>query len=466
MENMRNKENHTKLSLLEKLSYASGGAGFCICFMGIGGYLLYVYTDVIGINAATAASIFLFTRIWDAINDPMMGAIVDLRPFVKKGKGVYRPWILLSIPFVVLTFVFSFTVPSFITSEVGKVVWCATLYVLYTMAQTMGQVPFGSVSNAITTDTEERGLLGSYRNFGENIANVIVSVSILPMVTLFSNNGADMAGGYSKAVMVLGLVAAALIFFGCKNLKERGISVEEGAKEKFKLADSMKMLLKNRPVLCLVFALFFAAIIINFRFAYTMYYMQIYVGADAGVITTMNTVQTVVAVVSFWIINFMFKKMEKRTMLILSGILFVVDGIVFLVGNVNIPVIMVGSVLFGFLMSLSFSTVWGTVPDCVEYGLWKTGVCAPAFVFAAVTFAQKCGIGLASWLAAMSLNMIGYVKGAEITESIRMGFYWWHGGILIAGGILFVLVTLPYNLSKSKYCEIVKELDAAHATNA
>ena len=240
--------------------------------------------------------------------------------------------------------------------------------------------------------------------------------------------------------------------------RERGVEQIE-KKEKFSLINSLKMLVANRPALCMVFALFLAAIIVNFRFAYMMYYVQVYVGAGDDVITMLNTIQTAVAIISFWIVNWMFKKMEKRSMLILTAVLFVADGLLFMIGGVSIPVQIVGSALFGFLMSCSFSTVWGTIPDSVEYGLWKTGVCAPAFIFAAVTFAQKCGIGLASWLAAMSLDQIGYVKGMEITESIRMGFFWWHGGVLVLGGILFLLVALPYNLSKAKYCDILQELD-------
>ena len=458
MNKLRNKDNRVTVSLFEKLSYASGGTGTCICFMAIGGYLLYVYTDVIGLNAVTAANIFLFTRFWDAVNDPIMGAIVDLRIFAKKNKGVYRPWILIGLPFLVLFFILSFSMPAFITTEFGKTVWCAAFYVLYTMAQTVVQVPYGAVTNSITTNTEERGLLGSYRNFGENIGNLLVSVSILPMVNLFSNNGTDIAGGYTKAVAVLGVVAAIFVLICWKTIRERGVEQIE-KKEKFNLINSLKMLVANRPALCMVFALFLAAIIVNFRFAYMMYYVQVYVGAGDDVITMLNTIQTAVAIISFWIVNWMFKRMEKRSMLILTAVLFVADGLLFMIGGVSIPVQIVGSALFGFLMSCSFSTVWGTIPDSVEYGLWKTGVCAPAFIFAAVTFAQKCGIGLASWLAAMSLDQIGYVKGMEITESIRMGFFWWHGGVLVLGGILFLLVALPYNLSKAKYCDILQELD-------
>lgn len=447
------------ISVFEKLSYASGGVGTCICFMSIGGYLLYVYTDVFGLSATTAANIFLLTRFWDAINDPIMGAVVDLRLFAKKSRGVYRPWILLGLPFLVLFFILCFTLPSFVTTEFEKTIWCTAFYVLYTMAQTVVQVPYGAITNSITTNTEERGILGSYRNFGENIGNLLVSISILPMVNLFGKNGADMAGGYTKSIAVLAVVAAVFILICWKTVRERGVETGREERKKFELVGSLKMLAANRPALCMVFALFLAAIVINFRFAYQMFYVQVYVGAGHNVVTMLNTVQTAVAIVSFWIVNWMFKRMEKRSMLLITAALFVVDGAIFLIGGVNIAANIAGSALFGFLMSCSFSTVWGTIPDSVEYGLWKTGVCAPAFIFAAVTFAQKCGIGLASWLAAMSLRQIGYVKGMEITESIRMGFYWWHGGVLILGGILFLLVALPYNLNKEKYCEILQALD-------
>lgn len=85
-ENLRNKENNVQLKLMDKMSYAIGSTGFCIMFMTISMFLLYTYTDVFFISPAVAASIFLYTRFWDAINDPIMGVIVDKRPFAKKRK--------------------------------------------------------------------------------------------------------------------------------------------------------------------------------------------------------------------------------------------------------------------------------------------------------------------------------------------------------------------------------------------
>lgn len=454
-DNLRNKSNNVVLKLWDRLSYAIGSMGFCVMFMTIGGYLLYTYTDVFYINPVTAANIFLFTRFWDAINDPIMGVLVDKRPFAKKGKGVYRPWILLSIPFLVITFGCCFTMPSFITSEAGKVAWAVIFYVLYTMAQTLGQVPFGSMSNALTTDTRERGLLGSYRNFGENIASFLVSLVIMGLVGFFGKDGGN---GFAGAAWTLAIVGAICLFICFMNSKERAI--EETTAPSVSLKDSFRMLIKNRPTLCMIFGLFVAAVVINFRFAYMMYYANVYLADQENVVTIINSVQTAVSILSFWVVNWMFKHMEKKMMLILTGILFAVDGVLSLVAQHNMVLVIISSALFGFLMALSFSTIWGSVPDGVEYGLWKTGICAPAFVFAMVTFAQKCGIGIASWLAATSLSSIGYVAGAPATEAVSNGIYFWNGGVLIIGGILFLLTALPYNLNHDKYCEIVKAIDA------
>ncbi len=464
MENMRNKASDKPLTLWQRLSYAIGSTGFCVMFMTIGGYLLYVFTDVYYINPITAANIFLFTRFWDAINDPIMGMLVDKRPFAKKGKGVYRPWLLLSIPFLVLTFGFCFQIPSFIQSETAKTLWAIIFYVLYTMAQTLGQVPFGSMSNALTTDTQERGLLGSYRNFGENIASFLVSLVIMGLVGFFGGNGANPAAGWAGAAWTLGIIGAICLFICYKNTHEA--AVEEDHQTKVGLGDSFKMLIHNRPTLCMIFGLFVAAVVINFRFAYNMYYVQHYLQGDESVVTLINSVQTFVSIISFWIVNWMFKHMEKKSMLIATAVAFTLNGVLFLVGQRSIAIAVISSALFGFIMALSFSTIWGSVPDGVEYGMWKSGVCAPAFVFAMVTFAQKCGIGIASWLAGISLDAIGYVAGQPVSEATANGFYMWNAGVMIVGGILFLLTAIPYNLSRKKYCEIVSDLDARqHANN-
>lgn len=459
-ENLRNKDNNVQLKLWDRMSYAIGSTGFCIMFMTISMFLLYVYTDVFFISPTVAANIFLYTRFWDAINDPIMGVIVDKRPFAKRNKGVYRPWLLISIPFLVITFGCCFTMPGFITTDTGKVCWAVAFYVLYTMAQTLGQVPFGSMSNALTTDMRERGLLGSYRNFGENIASFLVSLVMMSLVSFFAERGGN---GYSGAAWVLAAAAAVCIFICWKNTKERAVVTEEDNTPKASLKDSFKMLIHNRPTLCMIFGLFVAAVVINFRFAYVMYYANTYLADMEGIVTTINSIQTFVAIFSFWVVNWMFKHLEKKTMLILTGVLFAVDGVLSLISQHSFVLIVITSALFGFLMALSFSTIWGSVPDGVEYGIWKSGVCAPAFVFAMVTFAQKCGIGIASWLAAKSLSIVGYEAGVQASAEVAQGIYMWNGLVLIIGGAIFAVIALFYNLSSKKYCEIVKEIDARSA---
>jgi glycoside/pentoside/hexuronide:cation symporter, GPH family len=449
---MSDKVNQIKLKLSEKLSYASCGAGTIIYFMIVGTYLLYIYTDMLKIPPLIAANIFLFTRIWDAIMDPIMGTICDKRPFKNK-TDIYRPWILYCAFPLALFFSLCFYMPSFIVSDIGKVIFCVIVNCLYTFAQTTVQVPYGALANVMTNDTQERGSLGAYRNLGENVANLIVSATMLPMVALYSH-GKNTFEGYTGAAVTLAVLATVFILISYKGVKER--TSTRGTPLNYKSA--MKMLGCNRPAICMIFALFTAAVLINFRFAFIMYYGLYYLKGSMALITLLTSIQTGVAIASFWLLNHMLKIYEKRTMFIITAVGFIIDGVIFLIASTNLTMVIIGTGLFGFLMACSFSTIWGTIPDCTEYGEWKTGINAPAFILAIITFAQKCGIGVASFLGAMALGFMGYVAGTELTPSTLSGIYWCNGGILIIGGILFAITIIPYNITKKKYYEITKEL--------
>ena len=450
-------DNTKKLPLKEKIAYACGGIGTITYFMVVGSFLLFVYTDLIKINPTTAANIFLFTRFWDAINDPIMGSIVDKKPFVKSGKGMYRPWMLYGIIPLAICFVLCFWIPGGIASEGGKVAWCVGWYVLYTMAQTFIQVPFGSLSNCMTTDPGERGSLGAIRNLGENISNVIVSATMLPLVNLFSGGRNDIVG-YFGAAASLAVLASIFIFISWKGVKERGVDLQADHVQKFTVGESFSAFFKNRAAISMVLALLIAAIFINFRFAWIMYYGTYYLGLDGGGVTSLFTAGTVLSIVAFIPVNWMLSHMNKRTIFLICAAVCVLDGVVFLLAKQSFAGAIAGQLIFGFIMAISFSTIWGTIPDTVEYGEWKSGIRTPAFVFALVTFAQKCGIGLASWLAATALASFGYVAGADPTPAVSNGIYQWNAWIMIIGGIALALATIFYPMTNAKFKEILAEL--------
>jgi Na+/melibiose symporter-like transporter len=166
-----------KLSFGEKVGYSLGDAAANFIFQTVMMFLMFFYTDVMGISPAVAGIIFLITRIWDAINDPMMGAIAD-RTNTRWGK--FRPWVLWSaLPFGIIG-VLMFTTPNL--SAVGKIVYALITYNLMMMIYTVNNVPYCSLTGVLTGDNIERTGLASYRFVFAMLASFVVQSFSIPLV--------------------------------------------------------------------------------------------------------------------------------------------------------------------------------------------------------------------------------------------------------------------------------------------
>src|SRR5690625_1606061 len=153
--NISSQEEKVKVS--EKLSYGVGALGKDFYMGLITIYLLVYFTDVAGISAAAGGMILLVARIWDAINDPIMGVIVDK---TKSRWGKFRPYILFTPIVLGISSVALFTVPNF--SNIGLFIYFLIVYMIWGMAFTAYDVPIMSLAPAITKNTHERtGLLAS-----------------------------------------------------------------------------------------------------------------------------------------------------------------------------------------------------------------------------------------------------------------------------------------------------------------
>jgi len=168
--------NTLKLSIKEKIGYSLGDTASNLYFQTFMLFLLYFYTDVFGLPAAAVGTMFLITRIWDAVNDPIMGMIADR---TKTRWGKFRPYLLfLGLPFGILG-VLTFTTPEFSIS--GKIVYAYITYTLLMMLYTAVNVPYSSLMAVITPNSMERTEISSYRFVAAFIGGVIVTATLLPM---------------------------------------------------------------------------------------------------------------------------------------------------------------------------------------------------------------------------------------------------------------------------------------------
>lgn len=188
-----------RLKFKEKLSYGFGDLGNGLMFDMGQIYLLLFYTDILGIPSAIGGAVFLVAKFFDAFVDAGVGTIVDnQRNFAKRGK--FKPFILYgTIPLAILT-VLTFMSPDI--SETGKIIWAFGTYLLFSVAYSVVNIPYGSLSASMTINSEDRTQLSVFRNLGAQAAMFISGVVVIPLVTLFPTQSL----GYPVVVGLLAVI--------------------------------------------------------------------------------------------------------------------------------------------------------------------------------------------------------------------------------------------------------------------
>jgi GPH family glycoside/pentoside/hexuronide:cation symporter len=227
-----------RLSVKEKIGYSIGDTASNLIFQMYVLFLLYFYTDVFGITAKAAATMFLVARIWDAVNDPIMGYFAD-RTSSKWGK--FRPYMLwAAIPLGVIA-VLTFTTPDF--DSAGKLIYAYFTYILLTMVYTIINVPYSALMAVLTPNSAERAIVSSFRFVAAFIGQFIVQYSVLRLVSIFADG--NERAGWQGAVAVLALLAIILYLITFFSTKERVKPISE---EKNPLLQDMKdLFITNKP---------------------------------------------------------------------------------------------------------------------------------------------------------------------------------------------------------------------------
>ncbi|MBU2886486.1 glycoside-pentoside-hexuronide (GPH):cation symporter, partial [Gilvimarinus agarilyticus] len=215
------KDTSMKVGLREKMAYGLGDFASSMFWKLFSMFLLFFYTDIFGISAAAVGTMFLVTRVWDAANDPLMGIISD-RTQTRWGK--FRPFLLFgAIPFGIVG-VLTFTTPDL--DSTGKLIYAYVTYTLMMMAYTAVNVPYGSLLAVISSDSNERTALASWRFIGAYSGGMLVTSTATVLVAYFSE-GTTQAQGYQTTIALYAVVAAILFGLTFLGTKERLIPTKE-----------------------------------------------------------------------------------------------------------------------------------------------------------------------------------------------------------------------------------------------
>ena len=438
-----------KLSLKERLGYGLGTAGEQFPNFLVQTFLFAYFNLVVGLNAGVIATIMLIARVWDAINDPLMGIIAD---HTRSRWGSYRPWAFFAtIPmgiFLVLTFT------NVGLTSTAKVIYCGAMYILFGMSNTASLIPLGSMANVLTDSNQERAVLGSFREFGSSIGNLAGSIAVPAIVTAFIKSGMGEARGYQLTAVVLSILCFVFLGITFFTTKER----IEPPKNPVSFIASLKVLKGNVPGICIILFFFFITTAIITRQMFNAYY-GIYVLGNEGL---GNSLLMVMSIAPFFLLYFIPRiaaKWGKKFQLVLGCVVIIIGAILFYLAGANGPMNLIASFIIGWGQVLTFSGTWSIIPDAADYGEYKNNVHAPGAMYAIANFGLKMGMTMASTLLGWGLMASGFDQTAAVQAAgVANGLRIFNAVSLILPIVCALLVLIPYKLTAEKSKEISEVL--------
>ena len=440
-----------------RAAYGIGDYAICLYWSGVGLYLLYFYTDVVGITPLLAGWIYALGIAWDAITDPFMGYLAER---TRSKMGSYRPYIFYGAIPLALSFILLFWVPPF--EGLLLFVFLLTVNLLHRTCFTIVSVPYSSLTARITDDSDERTKLTTARMIGASFGTLSVSALGFPIVLWFG--GADEAIGFIFFGMICGLTAILVLSITVRFVEEREFNFSPTQIPSFsKVAKSVS---QNYPfwiVFGSILILGSTSIMFNNNLIYFVKY-SLDLHEYQGLILGVSSGAALLAI-PFW--AYAALKIGKRNSWMASMALLLVGFLVFYF----YPITLLNELLFvlGFIGIGNGATgvlFWSMLPDTIEYGEWKTGVRTESSLYGFMTFAQKGAIAFAAILLGMVLTQIGFEPNQIQSEETLSGLKFIMTWIPLTGiFISFVLVSF-YPIDKSFHQKLINEIESRKISNA
>lgn len=440
-----------RLKVSELLGYGIGNAAQNMAFLMVSLYLLYFYTDVFKIPAAIAGSIFLVTRLIDAVFDPTMGYIAD-RTNTKWGS--FRPYILFgAIPLAVLT-VLCFTAPEL--SGNGKIIYAFATYLLQSLALSVVVIPYFSLAPVITQDPYERTKVQTINLVLAAVAMTLISAGTKPIVALFPNE----KSGFQYTVGIFMLITITFLMICFASVREK---VKKKDNSHYGFKEMIGMVAKNKPLLLIAGGYIFFSIAFTVRMSAILYFFKYNMGKEG--LTALFMLSAIVATLIGTIAALpMTRKFGKKKSYLIGTALTVVANIIFyFVPYSNIGFIFIVGCFIVFSSNIPLVCHWAMLPDTVDYGEWKTGKRGEGVTYGMTSFVQKLGNALGGAVSGFILSVTGYVPNAVQTAAAEKGITHLLVTLpLVCAVVCFVLLYF-YELDEKKFSGIMKQLTERQA---
>lgn len=404
----------------DKIGYAFGDMGCNFSFQLVSSYMYLFYTQCIGLSAANWAWIIVVSKVWDAINDILIGNMVDRKRIGKKSK--FMPWIAIGSVALVVTSIMIFT-PVTGFSQLGKIIWCLASYCLWSVAYTLINVPYGSLHSVITEDPKQRTTLSTFRSIGASLPAVLIM--ILPKV-VYKDNVLD--ANILFVVAIIFSVAAFFAFFAMRKMVTERVVREDKVQEKVSYISTIKSFFTNRAMVAITIATVAVVVFYNSTMSVNNLVFQFYFN-DAGK-ATLAMIASYIPLIGFMpFASSIVAKIGKKKLIVISSIVSVVSGILMLFLPITpdmkgIVIYVIGLMFVNTGCCVFQIIVWAIIADCIEMSYRKKGIREEASLYALYSFFRKLSQGIGSAIVALALSTVGYVETAttqtaQASENIK-----------------------------------------------
>ncbi len=442
-------------SKLAVICYGFGDLASQFVWTFVGSYLTIYYTDIVGLAPAIVSVIMMGARIWDAINDPMMGAIAER---TRSKFGRFRPYIAFGCPFLAIFAVLTFTNPFGGGSAAGAI-WAAVTYIIAGMLYTLVNIPYAALSGVMTEDANQRNKINTSRNIGMNLGMVIVNALSAGLALRFSGEGAEVANGhgYMMTALIYAIISIPLFLIVFATAKEK-VQPMHGT-QAFSFKDTVNNLVRNKYLMIITLIMLLQMTAFMGRIAVTSYYV-IYCLGSFTMIALIMTIPSLGGIIGSFFVPFFAKRFGKRAVLMGSMLIQAVGLLVIYFAPFdNITMVLVGCWIFG-LFNVGFPMTLSMVADSVDYMELKTGIRTDGTAYATYGLATKVGNAIGGSIGVLLLAAFGYVANAEQTAEAMNGI---NIVVNLIPAILFILgaaACLLWDMSDKDADEIREKLKA------
>lgn len=426
--------------------YGLGNFASQLSWTMVSTYLSIFYTDVFGLGTGAVALLMLVAKIWDGINDPMMGTLME-RTHTKHGR--FRPYIFVGAIFLVIFTILTFTVPGF--GGPAKLAYAYITYIGLGMSYTMTNVPYLALPVVMTRDPKEINKLNAAQMMGMTIGQIILNLFVLRLVEWFGKG--DQAAGYQSSAILL--AAAALpMFWAVAILSKERITVKK--EDQGKISDGLKMIFKNKNLVCAMAYCFFNMFGMLGRISVAVYFYM-YCVRNFTFITIFMMMQMIVGTVIMPFTPKIIEKLGKRNTAVISMVIQGSALIILFVGPYE-------NIVFDFIVLIYYGLGYvagpcgaGMMVDAIDDFDDKHGMRNDGMAFSFQGCAIKIATAIANSVFLLVMGAFGYAGGVDMTPRIQTGI---NLAANLLPGIVFLLGIVPlliYNLDKPGYMDGVRE---------